>query len=161
MAGEQFGQKLFVDRDLTVLQRRQLGLIVVHQNDVVTKVGETRACHQPYVSGTDHCDPHLRLPRWNVLQQLLFGMLRRGSLGESRWRPGRDASTAPLNSMILTGVRLTFTGRKASEFVGGIAISCRIGTPVLRFGQRGAGSRRPRMAGVFRDCSRKPSRGRA
>jgi hypothetical protein len=47
-----------VDRDLAIVQRRQLLLIVVDENDVVTEIGKAGASDQSYVSGTYYSDAH-------------------------------------------------------------------------------------------------------
>ena len=73
MAAQQFGQKIFVDGNLAVLERGQFALIIVDENDVVAEVGEAGACNQPHVSGTNDSDAHVQTP-WrrssNVLRCL-------------------------------------------------------------------------------------------
>src|ERR1035437_1359197 len=51
-----------MDGDLAILQRRQFGLIIVHQNDIVSEIGKASACHQPYVSRTHDRNPHVKTP---------------------------------------------------------------------------------------------------
>jgi hypothetical protein len=63
MAVQQFRQEIFVDGYLSTLESGQLALIVVHQNYVVTKVGEAGACDQSHVSGTHDSNPHFQLRR--------------------------------------------------------------------------------------------------
>ena len=81
MAVQQLRQKLLVDGNLAILERRQFALVVIDQDDVVSKVRKTGACHQPDVSGAYDRDPHVLTPVMNCAKQLSFESLRRRSLG--------------------------------------------------------------------------------
>jgi len=48
--------------DLAIPERSELALVIIHKNDVMPQVGKAGACHQPYVSGTHHSDPHFQIP---------------------------------------------------------------------------------------------------
>jgi hypothetical protein len=50
MTLEQFGQKILVDRDLTAIERCEFLVVIVHDNYVVTEIGEAGAGHQSHVS---------------------------------------------------------------------------------------------------------------
>jgi hypothetical protein len=67
VAGQEFGQKFFVDWDLAVSQGRQFGVIVVHENNVVTEIGKASASDQTDVSRPYNCNPHLRTPWSSIL----------------------------------------------------------------------------------------------
>jgi hypothetical protein len=51
-----------MNRDLTVPERSQLGLIVVDENDVVSKVSEARACDQTDIARAYNRDSHAKTP---------------------------------------------------------------------------------------------------
>jgi hypothetical protein len=41
------------------LQRVEFGFVVIYDDDLMSKVGETRSRDQAYVSGTDYRDAHV------------------------------------------------------------------------------------------------------
>ena len=51
-------QESLVNRYFAIAQSRQLLLIVVDQDDIVSEIGKTRARHQPNVSRTHHRNLH-------------------------------------------------------------------------------------------------------
>ena len=59
LGDEQFRQELFVDRHLAILQGVELGFVVIYDDDLMSKVGETRSRDQAYVSRTDYRDAHV------------------------------------------------------------------------------------------------------
>jgi hypothetical protein len=59
MAAQQLREEFFVDRDLATLQGVQLGFVVIYDDDLMPKVGETGARDQAYVSRTNHRNAHV------------------------------------------------------------------------------------------------------
>ncbi len=60
MAGQQLGQKLFVDRHVAGLQRLEPLLVDIDQHDLVPQIGKTGSRDKSNVSRTDDCDAHKR-----------------------------------------------------------------------------------------------------
>jgi len=64
---QQLGQEVFVDGDLTAVERSELLLVVINDDDVVAKVGKTRPSDQSHISRTHHSYLHasasVRKPR--------------------------------------------------------------------------------------------------
>jgi hypothetical protein len=58
VTAKEFRQELLVDRTLAGMQRRQLRLVIVDKNNVVTEIGKAGARDQSYVSGTYDSDAH-------------------------------------------------------------------------------------------------------
>src|SRR5450432_1085069 len=60
-----------MDRHFAAIQRSQLLLIVVHHDHVVAQVGKTSPRHQPYISRTNHRNPHQTLlPRRSTARMI-------------------------------------------------------------------------------------------
>ncbi len=47
-----------MDGDIAGLERGQFGLVVIHQDNLMAEVGETRARHQSHVARTHHRNAH-------------------------------------------------------------------------------------------------------
>ena len=58
----QFRQELFVNRNLSVLERRQFVLVIVDKDDVVSHVRKTRPRHQSHIPRPNYRDVHPNLP---------------------------------------------------------------------------------------------------
>ena len=62
--GQQLGQKLFMNRYLSVPECRDFLLVVIDQDDLVPQIRKTRSRYQPHVPGTDHRDAHSERSPW-------------------------------------------------------------------------------------------------
>ena len=58
MPRQQLGQKALMDWHLAVSERGDFFLVIIDQDNLVPKIGETHSRHQPNVPGTDYRDAH-------------------------------------------------------------------------------------------------------
>src|SRR4051794_11329020 len=56
IATDNFLESWLVNRNLTGIEPRNLCLVDINARDVVTEVGQARACDQPHISGADYAD---------------------------------------------------------------------------------------------------------
>jgi hypothetical protein len=55
---DQFGQAGLEDRNLTAVERRDLGGVLIDAGDVMTEIGETGPRHEADIAGADHGHAH-------------------------------------------------------------------------------------------------------
>src|SRR5215211_6163748 len=56
VAPDNFLESWLVNGNLTGIEPRNLCLVDINACDVVTEVGQARACHQAHISGADYAD---------------------------------------------------------------------------------------------------------
>jgi hypothetical protein len=86
-----------VDGYLAVSERRQLGWIVVHQNDVVSEIGKASACHQANISRTHYRDPHVKILQMDCAETALVLVASAKKLGEIWKMAWESSSLSPQN----------------------------------------------------------------
>ena len=58
IASDEIGETRLVDRNFTPLQRRNLLLIIIDTDNMVSEIGKTRPRHQPDIAGAYHGNTH-------------------------------------------------------------------------------------------------------
>ena len=67
VGGDQIGEAGLVDRDVALIERRDLVGVAVDADDVVTEIRKAGPGHEPDITGTDHHHAHEKSvsPRWS------------------------------------------------------------------------------------------------
>ncbi len=58
VGGDQVGEPGLVDRDVALIERRDLVGVAVDADDVVTEIRKAGSRHEPDITGTDHHHAH-------------------------------------------------------------------------------------------------------
>ena len=133
-----------MDGYLAVSERRQLGWIVVHQNDVVSEIGKASACHQANISRTHYRDPHVKTLQMDCAETALISVASAKKLGEIWKMAWESSSLSPQNCNDANSIQTSVGSREKA-----LSLEC-IFLPIRNAGLGFSNANPPRREGKIR-----------